>query len=320
MKVLITGASGMIGTPLAEFAQKAGCEVAGLSRVTAGSRFAMAKPYKHYLGDIQDMAFLRKVWKEYRPDLVFHLAAQPCNIISWDAEDTSYLMNVMGAKNVFHACRELTPKARLLPACSSSEYGMVPPEKNPIREDMPLKPVSPYGVSKATMEMMAYQFFSNYGMDVVLPRLFNQVGINHTTGTAIQNFACQLAKVKLELEEPVLKVGNLNSRRDYSDVRDGVKGLWQVAMKGVAGESYNVCSGLTWTMAEALEILIEISGLKVTVEVEPSLLRASDEPLQRGDNSKLVALGWSPQIPFRKTLTDVYENWLDRLRFTKGQR
>src|SRR5687767_3380002 len=155
MKVLITGVTGMIGSHLAELLHVKGWAVAGVSRATSASRWGSAAPktgaaYKHYTGDILDTRFLEKVWRDWQPQCVYHLAAQAYNGTSWDAEDTTYLLNVRGSRNVFHACRTLSPKARLIPACSSAEYGFVPPEQMPINEDRtPLRPVTPYGVSKA---------------------------------------------------------------------------------------------------------------------------------------------------------------------------
>jgi GDP-4-dehydro-6-deoxy-D-mannose reductase len=183
----------------------------------------------------------------------------------------------------------------------------------PINEDkVPLRPVTPYGVSKSAMEMMARQFHLNYKMDFVLPRLFIHLGPDHPPVTAIQNFARQLAAIKLGLQPPVIKVGNLESARDFVDVRDGVKALWVLAGKGVSGEVYNLCSGKAYTMKESLEYLIEISGLQVRIEIDPNLFRPTDEKLLLGDPSKIGSLGWKAGIPFKQTLSDIYNNWLKR--------
>jgi len=201
----------------------------------------------------------------------------------------------------------------MIPACSSAEYGFITDDK-PINEDLtPLRPITPYGVSKAAMEMMARQFHYNYGMDVILPRLFIHVGPDHPPVTALQNFARQLASVKLGLMEPVLKVGNLESARDFVDVRDGVKALALLAEQGTSGESYNLCTGKAWTMKESLDMLIDISGVEVDIQTDPSLFRPSDEKLLLGDPSKIHSLGWKAVIPFETTLNDIFENWLKRL-------
>jgi GDP-4-dehydro-6-deoxy-D-mannose reductase len=215
---------------------------------------------------------------------------------------------------VFETCLEFTPNARVIPACSSAEYGFVPDEMLPIDEDTtPLKPITPYGVSKASMEMMARQFHLNYQLDVVLPRLFIHVGPDHPPVTALQNFARQVASIKLGLQDPVMKIGNLTSSRDFVDVRDGAKALILLAEKGQSGEVYNICSGKDWTMQESLDMLIQIAGVNVKVETDPALFRPSDEKVLLGKTNKLQHLGWKTEIPFEQTLRDIYTNWLERL-------
>ncbi len=304
----------MIGKHLARVLSDKGFEVAGISRATSAARYITERPfYKHYKGDISDIKFLKGVWKDWQPDIVYHLAAQAYNGESWKAEDTTYQLNIQGSRNVFETHMEFTPKARMIPACSSAEYGFIPDDK-PINEDItPLRPITPYGVSKAAMEMMARQFHYNYGMDIVLPRLFIHVGPDHPPVTALQNFARQLASVKLGLQEPVLRVGNLESARDFVDVRDGANALALLAEKGISGEVYNLCTGKAWTMKESLNMLINISGVKVDIQTDPSLFRPSDEKLLLGDPGKIGALGWKAVIPFEKTLNDIFENWLHRL-------
>lgn len=315
MKVLITGITGMIGKHLASLLVAEGCEVAGLSRATSASRYVHAEgPIRHFNGDILDRNFLKRVWNEWKPELVYHLAAQAYNGESWQAEDTTYALNIEGSRNVFSACRELSPKARVIPACSSAEYGFVPEYMIPIEEDRtPLRPITPYGVSKAAMEMMARQFCLNYRMDFVLPRLFIHVGPDHPPVTALQSFARQLAAIKLGKQDPKMKVGNLSSSRDFVDVRDGVRALWLLAQKGRGGEVYNICVGKAWNIQQCLEMLIEISGVKVEIQHDQSLLRPSDEQVLLGSPKKLKELGWSPEVPFEKTLKDIFGNWVQRL-------
>lgn len=314
-KVIITGDTGMIGKHLAKLLQEEGLEVFGISRATSSSRYIHKKTtYTHFEGDIMDINFLKDVWKKVQPDLVYHLAAQAYNGESWKAEDTTYLFNIKGARNVFEVCREFSPNARIIPACSSAEYGIVPEIMIPISEDLvPLRPITPYGVSKSAMEMMARQFHLNYNMDFVLPRLFIHLGPDHPPVTAIQNFASQLASIKLGLQAPIIKVGNLESARDFVDVRDGVKALWLLAQKGTSGEVYNICTGKAYTMKESLDYLIEISGLQVNIETDKILFRPTDEKMLLGNPLKIKTLGWEAEIPFKQTLSDIYNNWITRL-------
>ena len=314
-KVLITGITGMIGSHLAHFVQEQGCEVAGISRATTAFRMQAHRklPWKHYAGDILDVNFLEKSVKDFQPDIVYHLAAQAYNGQSYEAEQTTYALNITGAWNVYNAVLHQAPKARVIPACSSAAYGAALTD-DPVNEESPLKPVTPYGVTKAAMEMMGRQFYLNYGLDVVLPRLFIHVGPNHPPLTAIQNFARQIAAIKLGLQEPVMHVGNLTTSRDFIDVRDGAAALWILGQKGMTGEVYNICRGYAWKISDMLDLLLKISGVKVKVEQDPKLMRPSDEKTLLGDNRKLRALGWEPTIPFETTLRDIYNNWLERLQ------
>jgi GDP-4-dehydro-6-deoxy-D-mannose reductase len=315
MRVLITGITGMIGKHVANLLLENDCDVAGISRATSTARYVREKTaYRHYLGDILDTNFLARVWKEWKPELVYHFAAQAYNGESWEAEDTTYELNVTGSRNVLGVCKQHSPDARVIPACSSAEYGFVLANMIPIREDVtPLRPITPYGVSKACLEMMSRQHHLNYSMDIVIPRLFIHVGPDHPPVTALQNFAMQLAAIKLGQQDPVVKVGNLDSSRDFIDVRDGAKALGLLAEKGQSGEVYNLCSGKAWTMRDSLNMLIEISGLDVEIEQDRKLLRPSDEMVLLGDPSKIESLGWKAKIPFRQTLEDIFNNWLERL-------
>lgn len=314
MRVLITGITGMIGSHLAELLQKQNHEVAGLSRATSSLRMVSHKklPYKHYAGDILDVNFLDKTMKDFRPDWIFHMAAQAYNGQSYDAEQITYALNITGAWNVYKVALQNVPDAVVIPACSSAAYGAALTD-DPVNEESPLKPMTPYGVTKAAMEMMGRQFCLNYKQKVILPRLFIHVGPNHPPLTAIQNFGRQLAAIKLGQQQPVLHVGNLTTSRDFIDVRDGVRALALLAEKGTPGEVYNICNGYAWKISDMLDLLLKISGVEVTVEQDPSLLRPSDEKTLLGDNRKLKALGWEPEIPFETTLRDIYNNWLERL-------
>jgi GDP-4-dehydro-6-deoxy-D-mannose reductase len=316
MRVLITGITGMIGSHLADLYLRKGWEVAGISRATSSSRLSRGSHrWKHYSGDILDVNFLERVWSDYKPKVIFHLAAQAYNGLSWEAEDSTYALNITGARNVFKVSREKSPDALIIPACSSAEYGIVSMDRSPIDEDnTPLHPITPYGVSKACMEMMAHQFCLNYKMRFIFPRLFIHVGPNHPPATALQAFAMQLAAIKLGKMEPIIKVGNLETSRDFVDVRDGVNALDILVNKGEIGHIYNICSGKSWSIKECLALLIELSETKVEVVQDAALFRPSDERLLLGNPRKIRELGWNQAIPFHQTLQDIFENWLSRLR------
>jgi GDP-4-dehydro-6-deoxy-D-mannose reductase len=263
--------------------------------------------------DILDRDALERVVDKIKPDLVIHLAAQAYNGISWEMEDITHLTNYTGTLNVLKACRRLVPTAKVVLACSSAAYGDVKPEDTPLKEARPLKPITPYGVTKAATEALGYQYYKNYGMAVYLPRLFIHVGTGHPPATAIQNFARQLALIARKMAPPTVRVGNLATARDFVDVRDGARALLLLAEKGIPGDSINVCSGTAHSISQILEMLIEISGQKVEILPDPQLMRPSDEPLLLGDNTKLKALGWSPDYSMQETLATVYHDWLTRI-------
>jgi GDP-4-dehydro-6-deoxy-D-mannose reductase len=312
MKALITGITGMIGSHFARACRARGWETFGVARNSASSRLAAIQDPSVIRCDIVGYHELEEVFKRVMPDIVIHMAAQAFNGTSWQAEEITHLTNYQGTLNVLGCCRRVVPKAKVVLACSSAEYGNVRPEDCPLKEERLLQPFSPYGVSKVAVECLGFQHHANYGMAVYLPRCFIHVGTGHPPATAIQNFARQLALAAKGRAEPVLKVGTLSTARDFIDVRDGVEGMMLMLEAGQPGQPMNICTGTAFKISEILEMLIDISGLKVRVESDPALVRPSDEPLLLGDNSRLRALGWKQKYTMRQTLTAVYEDWVAR--------
>jgi GDP-4-dehydro-6-deoxy-D-mannose reductase len=313
MKTLITGITGMVGSHIARATTSLGWPTCGVARNSASSRLSALPDPSVIRCDILDRDALEDLVKAIRPELVVHMAAQAFNGTSWQSEDTTHLTNYQGTVNVLRAVRKHVPCAKVLLACSSASYGDIRPEDCPLKEERLLRPVSPYGVSKASTEALGYQYHANYGIPVYLPRMFIHVGTGHPPATAIQNFARQLALIARGRAEAVLKVGNLSSARDFIDVRDGVAGMMMLLQKGRPGEAVNICTGNSFTIDEVLHMLIKVSGLKVEVVEDPALLRPSDEPLLLGDNEKLRALGWVQQHTMEQTLEAVYHDWLGRI-------
>jgi len=290
-----------------------GWDTFGIARSSAASRIAPEDHHGVFRCDILDENAVFKVIEKAQPDVVMHFAAQAFNGSSWEMEWITHQTNCLGTFNVLDCCRQIVPAARIVLACSSAEYGDVQPHDCPLAEDRPLHPITPYGVSKVATENLGFQFFRNYGMKIFLPRLFIHVGTGHPPATAIQNFARQIALIAHGRLEPVVRVGNLQTARDFIDVRDGVRALMLLLERGEAGKPMNICNGEAVTIAQALETLIEISGCNVQVETDPALLRPSDEPLLLGDNSRLKALGWNRQYTIRQTLEAVYNDWMVRV-------
>lgn len=309
-KVMITGITGMIGSFLSKKLLSSGYEVSGISRSTSDSR---QKDYKHYLGDIQDAEFVRKAFSDYNPDVVFHLAAQAFNGQSWVNTNTTYLTNVFGSKNVFDAWRDVCPYARMIPACSSAEYGDRPFS---VSENDELRPISPYGVSKACMEMMAWQYAQNYKLNVVFPRLFIHIGPGHPPYTAVQNFAKQAAMCSLG-QTNTIEHGKLDYYRDFVDVRDGVDALILLMKEGINGQAYNVCSGVMVQVSYVLDVLFGFLSQKPVIKEVSSQHRPGDEEFLVGDPSKINALGWYPKIHIEQTLQEIFENWIERLKWSQ---
>ena len=311
MKILITGITGMIGKHLADYLISLGRhEVSGISRSTSDARY---KNYKHYLGDILDRNFLRKVWKDFQPQVVYHLAGYAFNGTSWENEDTVYLFNIQGTRNILDMVKDYSPNAIFIPACSSTEYGFCSISQIP--ETAPLNPITPYGVSKVCVENICKQYSYNYELIVIIARLFIHIGINHPPVTAVQNLARQFAMIKLGIGDGIVRVGNLKNRRDFVDVRDGVEALYLLQQKGKIREAYNICTGYDYSILDILYMFSKITGINPEIKTDYNLLRLSDEETLLGDPSKINALGWKAHTPIENTLTDIYNNWIERLKY-----
>jgi len=260
--------------------------------------------------DLRDASSTTDVIGEIKPDRIFHLAAQSFVPTSWKAPTESLTTNVIGQLNVFEAVRKLGLDCSIQIACSSEEYGMVHPDEVPIKESNPLRPLSPYGVSKVGQDMLGYQYFMSYGMKVVRTRGFNHTGPRRGPVFVCSDFAKQLIDIEKGKREPYMEVGNLDARRDFTDVRDMVRGYWLALERGKPGTAYNICTGNDYSIREILDMLIEISGVEVEVRTDKGRLRPSDVPLLQGDNSLFAGdTGWKPEIPMEKTLSDLLDFW-----------
>jgi GDP-4-dehydro-6-deoxy-D-mannose reductase len=313
MRVLITGITGFAGSHLADLClTKKDVELYGIIRWR--SRTENIEHFQDRIRllecDLRDAGSTRDVIEEIRPDWIFHLAAQSFVPTSWKAPSESLTTNVIGQLNIFEAVRKLGLDSRIQIACSSEEYGMVHPDEVPIKETNPLRPLSPYGVSKVGQDMLGYQYFMSYGMQVVRTRGFNHTGPRRGPVFVCSDFAKQIVDIERGIREPVMAVGNLDARRDFTDVRDMVRGYWLALEKGKAGAVYNICSGRSWSIREILDMLIRLSGVEVEVRTDTGRLRPSDVPLLEGDNSLFRAdTGWEPTITMEQTLGDLLDFW-----------
>lgn len=321
MRVLITGITGFAGSHLAEFAlRQPGTEVFGTHRNR--SRLDNLADIRSEVTlvecDLRDPFAVAAAVREVSPDRIFHLAAQSFVPTSWLAPEETMLTNVLGQLNLLEAVRRYCPGARVLVACSSEEYGLVYPNEIPITEANPLRPLSPYGVSKAAQDLLGFQYYASYGLHIVRTRAFNHTGPRRGELFATSNFARQVAEIEAKVQPPVIRCGNLDARRDFTDVRDMVRAYWLALEHGEPGEVYVLASGVARTIREVLELLVSLAGVSVTVEVEPARLRPSDVAVLQGDASKFRArTGWKPQIPFERTMADLLDWWRARVGGSK---
>lgn len=316
MRVLITGITGFAGSHLADYCLARGdVEVHGIIRWrsrTENIEHLFGKVELHEC-DLRDAASTRDVIEAVRPEYVFHLAAQSFVPTSWRAPSESLSTNVLGQVNIFEACRKIDLDCRIQIACSSEEYGMVYENEVPITEDNPLRPLSPYGVSKVGQDLLGYQYFMSYQMDVVRTRGFNHTGPRRGPVFVCSDFAKQIVDIEKGRKDPVIHVGNLEAKRDFTDVRDMVKAYYLALEKGKAGEAYNICSEKTWRIQEILDMLVGMSSVEIEVKVDPKRLRPSDVPILLGDCTKFHAdTGWKPEIGFEQTLQDILAYWRER--------
>jgi len=317
-RVLITGITGFAGSHLADFvlAEHPGVEIYGTYRWRS-----RRENIEHLEGrirlieaDLGDMTALRAALAMSRPDAIFHLAAQSFVPTSWTAPTETFHVNAIGQIHLFEAIRSLGLDPVVQLACSSEEYGLVLREETPITELNPLRPLSPYAVSKVAQDLLGYQYFKSYGLRAVRTRGFNHEGPRRGEVFVMSNFARQIAAIEAGAQEAVIRVGNLDAVRDFTDVRDMVRAYWLAAERGEPGEVYNISSGEGITIRDMLDRLLAMSRVEVRVETDPARLRPSDVEVLLGDSSKFrAATGWAPRLPLERTLADSLDYWRARL-------
>ena len=317
MRVLITGLTGFVGSHLADHLVSRGdVEVYGTHRWRSRmDNIAHLRGRLHLAEcDLRDATSSRQMMATVRPDRVFHLAAQSYVPTSWTTPAETLVGNVMCQLNLFEATRQLGLPTRFQIAGSSEEYGLAKPDEVPIREENPLRPLSPYAVSKVAQDLLAYQYWMSYRLHAVRTRGFNHTGPRRGEVFVTSNFARQIAEIEKGLREPVVWVGNLEALRDFTDVRDMVRAYWLALEHGEPGEVYNICSGRAYTIRQVLDILLGLTQTKVEVREDPTRLRPSDVQFLVGDCSRFRRIsGWEPTIPFEVTIKNVLEYWRARV-------
>jgi len=315
MKALITGITGFAGSHLADYLiDQEGIEVHGIKRPRSRIEF-LRYDVRYHEGDITDLNSMLNIVVDVEPQYVFHLAAQSFVPLSWEAPGHTLTTNIIGTQNTLEAVRRYAPAATVHIAGSSEEYGMVDPNECPITEQQPLRPLSPYGVSKVAADLLAQQYHRSYGLKVIITRAFNHTGPRRGEQFVTSKIARQLALIKLEKAEPVLTLGNLEAVRDFTDVRDTVRGYWLAANRCQPGIPYNIGTGIGHTVTEVLNILMLISEQLAELKQDPQFMRPSDVPRLIADSTAFRnATGWEPVIPFEQTLRDLFDYWMERLK------
>ncbi len=338
-KILITGVNGFLGSHLTDFCINQGKEVYGidlpnrsfynLAHYTEGqiqfnsdeklvafnSSIQIPTSNKAFIlleCDLINTRLLEEIILKTKPNYIFHFGAQPFVIPSWEDPVGTIKTNIIGTINIFEVIKNHEINTRVITACTSAEYGTSTSVNRPLRESDRLLPIHPYGISKVATELLARQYYINFGIEAINLRFFNQTG-PRKKGDACADFISKIAKIELELSDPIIEVGNLNPYRDFTGIKDSLKAIWMVATKGTPGETYNVCSSRKIQIRQILDIALRFSSKKIEVrENAPHKLRKTDEDIILGDNSKInKELGWNIAVPIEETLKDMFEYWLE---------
>jgi len=318
MRILVTGATGFAGAHLLDVLRERAeaADVFGTSHPSArvnpvfrGDRITMM------VCDISDKAAVERCVKESEPDVVYHNAAFVSVARSFDDPARTFDTNVTGTVHLLEAVRRHRPDAKVLIPGSAESYGRVDQRDMPIKESQPLRARNPYGLSKVSQEMLGAYYHEVFGLKVYLPRAFHYTGPGQPTGFVCSDFARQVAMVEAGQAEPVISVGNLAARRDFSDIRDVVSAYWHIVEEGRPGTTYNVCRGESVAISGILDLLVGMSTKEISVQVDPAKLRPADVPDFVGDGSRLrTETKWSPRFALEESLKDVLAFWRAGIR------
>ncbi len=315
LRVLITGAGGFAGSHLAEQLLRDSDHRVWGCGLSPEPKLSAERPLPHRRLDLTDAAATTDYMAEIQPDRIYHLAGQPAVHASWVEPWGNYEGNVLAALNVLHAVWRLKLSCRMMVVTSMEVYGEVRPEDMPVTEEHRFRPNSPYSASKAAADLLAQAYHLSHGLDIVRVRPLNHIGPRQSDQFVATAFARQLARIEAGLQSPVMRVGNLSSRRDFTDVRDMTRAYALALEHCEPGRAYNIASGNVRSVQKLLDMLLELSHAHVTVEVDPERVRASGTPALVADCTRFRACtGWQPKIPFGQTLSDLLDYEGDRLK------
>jgi GDP-4-dehydro-6-deoxy-D-mannose reductase len=297
-RLLVTGRSGFVGETLART----------LATTGHGLRWSLLDVPVAL--DLRDRDAVRRFMEQARPDAVIHLAAQSAVPDSFRDPETTLQINALGTLHLLQALAAIDFRGRLLYIGTGEVYGLVPEAELPVAETRLPRPRNPYAVSKLAAEALCWQWHASQRMDVILARPFNHIGAGQSDRFAVSDFAHQIAAIKRGLRPAVIRVGDLDVTRDFTDVHDVIEAYFALLERGTAGEIYNVCSGAEHSMASILADLVELGGIKVKIETESQRLRPTEQRRMRGDATKIrAATGWSASTPLRVSLRAALQYW-----------
>lgn len=318
VRTLVTGINGFAGSHLADYlATVPGVEIFGITKSRdsdLGNLLGVKSRVKLFACDITGKRKLKKTIQEIAPDFVFHLAGQANIPASWKSPNETFRSNVLGTLNLLEAINDSGTDPKIHLASSSEVYGKVKKTELPVTEQSLLCPFTPYGESKAEMEFLGKYFHQSFGLKVFITRAFNHSGPRSQEHYILSDWSKQVALIE-KGEKRFLSVGNLNTQRDFSDVRDVVRAYWLALKKGKAGEAYNVCSGRGIAMKEILSKIKCSAKVKISVKVDKKKFRPTDLKIIFGSNKKIARqTGWKPKINFDRTIRDNLDYWREKVR------
>lgn len=316
MRALITGIAGFAGSYLAEhLLEHTDLEIYGIIHQSERHIVHLRHRLMLLRGDVCDLESVSDILTSTKPDYVFHLAGQPFVPDSWRDPWDTFEKNVRGQLNILQVAIETVPQARILVVGSNEEYGLVSPEDLPIDENTALRPYNPYGVSKLAQDMLGLQYYLSHKLHTVRVRPFNHIGPRQSERFVTAAFAKQIVEIEMGLKPPVVKVGNLRAKRDFTDVRDVVRAYYLALTAGQPGQVYNIGSGQARGIQELLDHLLSLSQVEVTVEQDASRLRPSNIPVVFGDATRVrEQTGWQPIISFEQSLQDTLDYWREKIK------
>lgn len=319
MRILVTGASGFVGKHLTKQLKQTlpHAEIHGTTLIPEPD----VEEVRYHPLDLCQSLQVDTLLRELQPEQIYHLAGQASIDLSFKDPWGTFEANVQGTLHLLNACRHLAYAPRILVITSAEIYGKIRPQDLPLTEETPLRPANPYSVSKVSQDLLAQQFFFTYDLPIVRARPFNHLGAGQSEHFVATAFAMQIARIEAGLQSPIIRVGNLNSSRDFTNVRDIVRAYTLLMQQGEVGQAYNIASGKTHTIQALLDTLLSFCAKKIDVQVDPSRLRPSDVPIISVNCERLHATtGWQPQISFEDTLREVLEDCRQRVRLSSQEK